>query len=152
VSPLALNTSANAPGPQFHRGAGVVLHADHRVLLAHRTTSREWGPATWDIPGGHVLDGELEIETGIREVWEELGVSVTGDDLYELARLAGTNFEVAYFVTTSWRGSPYNAAPDEHSEVGWFGLEQLGILTLSDPAIFPILRAALDYDHRQQPS
>ncbi|WP_371687503.1 NUDIX hydrolase [Micromonospora sp. KC721] len=35
-----------------------VLRDGDRVLLCHRSAGRRWYPDVWDLPGGHVDEGE----------------------------------------------------------------------------------------------
>jgi 8-oxo-dGTP diphosphatase len=35
------------------------LRDGNRVLLCHRSAARRWYPDVWDLPGGHVEDGEI---------------------------------------------------------------------------------------------
>ena len=48
-----------------------------RALLVHRAPGRRWYPDCWDLPGGHVEDGETQAEALRRELGEELGVTAT---------------------------------------------------------------------------
>jgi 8-oxo-dGTP pyrophosphatase MutT (NUDIX family) len=49
-------------------------------LLVHRTPARRWCPDWWDLPGGHVEEGE-SAETALTREQEERGVDavVIGD-------------------------------------------------------------------------
>ena len=54
-----------------------VLVRDDCVLLGHRHPERSWYPDVWDLPGGHVEDGEAPAAALRRELSE--------DDLTSLA-------------------------------------------------------------------
>ncbi len=56
-----------------HVVAGALVTAG-RVLLGHRSPLRHWHPDVWDLPGGHVEQGESEPQALAREMREELGV------------------------------------------------------------------------------
>jgi 8-oxo-dGTP diphosphatase len=59
-----------------HRVACAALVRGGRVLLGHRSPGRRWYPDVWDLPGGHVDDGETPACALAREVREELGVHI----------------------------------------------------------------------------
>lgn len=100
-----------------------VMVRDGEVLLVRRTPDRRFYPDMWDLFGGHVEEGESAEDALLREGREELRV-----DIESLAPL-GTGWDpvervgYAVFSVASWRGEPVNAAPDEHSEIGWFSLD-----------------------------
>ena len=50
-------------------------------------------PKRWDLPKGHIDDGETEVECALREMWEEPGIS---KDAVELDR--GFRYEQEYYV------------------------------------------------------
>ena len=141
--PIAVTTDLAAPGTAFHRGVGALL-ADRGkaplVLLVHRSPTRAWAPSSWDVPGGHIEPGELEPDALIRELQEELAIAVDPAHVSLTARLRGPNFEMAYFLVSSWRGEPRNAAPEEHDELAWVAEDQLDGLVLADPATLDIIR------------
>ena len=84
-------------------------------------------PDVWDLFGGHVERGEAPEDALRREAIEELGVEI------ESFHLLGTIYdpvepaEVMVFVVPGWKGEPVNAAPDEHTEIGWFTVEELPV-------------------------
>jgi 8-oxo-dGTP diphosphatase len=140
---MSEDAAGNASDP-FHRGAGVLLMHDDAVLLVQRATNRDWAPGAWDVPSGHVETGETEAQAAVQEAREELGVEVElgGDSMME--RLTGAVFEIAYFVTRSWTGSPLNAAPAEHTAVRLFEHRELAELEYADRDILPMLYRAFE--------
>ena len=104
--------------------AGALIR-DGRVLLVRRSLSARHYPDVWDLFGGHVNRGESLEETLRREAREELGIDVLTlkwmDRIYDRVETA----IVYLFTVSSWEGEPANAAPGEHSEVRWFGADEL---------------------------
>ena len=128
-----------------HRVVAGLFRADDRVLLCHRRSDRRWYPDVWDLPGGHVDDGEDPRQALVRELREELGVRVdrprnapdaviTDDD---------AGFELSIWLVDSWHGEIVNAAPDEHDDVRWFTAEDTDALSLADTRYAVVLRRAL---------
>ena len=72
--------------------------------------------------------GESERGTLMRELHEELGVQMTKGSASHLTRMtAGPAEEPALlsaWLVRDWKGTPANVAPDEHDDIGWFGLEE----------------------------
>jgi 8-oxo-dGTP pyrophosphatase MutT (NUDIX family) len=123
--------------------ADVVLGAlvgEGRVLLVHRSPNKRAHPNVWDLPGGCVEEGESELGALARELREELDVHIASDTASHLYRLtAGPADEpalVSAWMVRTWQGTPMNNAPEEHVDIGWFGLD-----TMPSPA-HPLLRAA----------
>lgn len=113
-----------------------------RVLLARRDGT-DRGNGLWNLPGGHVGDGEPAAAAAAREASEEVGalldpstlrhIGIQRFDLpYPSGRARGVNF---FFETSDWRGE---LAPGEAtSELGWFAPQSL------PPDILPWLPAAI---------
>ena len=104
--------------------AGAVIK-DGRVLLVHRSPSAGVWPDVWDLFGGHV-DGTESLEEALRrEAREELGIEVLAlrrlGQIYDQVEPA----VVHVYAVSSWEGEPVNAAPEEHTEVRWFGAGEL---------------------------
>jgi 8-oxo-dGTP diphosphatase len=105
------------------------LVRDGRVLLAHRRPDKQAYPDVWDLPGGVREDGESELEALVRELREELGVEVDVASVAHLCRVearpAGEPLLLSAWLMCGWRGTPANLAPEEHLDIGWFGLDEL---------------------------
>lgn len=104
--------------------AGAIV-SDGKVLLVRRSPHVRHYPDVWDLFGGHVEAGESLDEALRREAREELGVEV------DLFHPLGTVYDpvepadITIFAVTAWREEPFNAAPDEHSAIGWFSADEL---------------------------
>ncbi len=66
-----------------HTSHVVVFHPDkQRILLQKRSISKDIQPGRWDTAvGGHVDEGEDFLSAALRELREELGVSVAAGEL-----------------------------------------------------------------------
>ena len=105
------------------------LVREGRVLLVHRSPNKHAYPDIWDLPGGLIEAGESELGALTRELHEELGVQIATDTASRLCRLtigpAGEPALMSAWLVRDWQGTPANVAPEEHDDIGWFGLEEL---------------------------
>jgi len=119
------------------------LVRDGRVLLVHRRPDKRAYPNVWDLPGGVMEAGESELGALTRELQEELGVQIATGSASHLCRVtAGPTDEPALlsaWLVGDWQGVPANLAPEEHDDIGWFGLEEL-----PPPAHAPLRKALVD--------
>ncbi|MFT6292726.1 MAG: mutator protein MutT [Ilumatobacter sp.] len=130
-----------------HRVATAVLVNSNRVLLCHRHPNRRWYPNVWDIPGGHIEDDETPAEAVVRELREELDVTIrlnstTPFRIYDPA----PDLTLHAWVITEWSGDITNLAPDEHDEIRWFDHDELVGIELADDALSGLLGEALTYN------
>ena len=76
-----------------------------------------------EVASGHLLEEEEEALS--REAREELGIKVLVlkwlGQIYDPVEPA----VVHVYAVLSWEGEPVNAAPEEHTEVRWFGAGEL---------------------------
>ncbi len=75
--------------------------------------------------------GESPARALVREVHEELGVSIAEPSGPELARFVTAAFDMRVWLVRAWSGEVGNAAPAEHDEIGWFGVAELAGLRLA---------------------
>lgn len=127
------------------RVAAAVLRRDDTFLLGHRTGSRAAYPSVWDLPGGHIDDGETPEQAIRRELIEELGVEIDVRSSHLLSTVERPGVSMAIFVVDSWTGTPQNADPEEHDDIQWFSLADLASLDLADKAYPALLQAAVDW-------
>ena len=93
------------------------------------------------MPGGILEAGESELGALSRELSEELGVQIVTRSASHLDRLTLGPVEepalLSAWLVRDWQGTPSNVAPEEHDDIGWFGLEEL------PPPPHVLLRTAL---------
>jgi 8-oxo-dGTP diphosphatase len=127
--------------PRVHKVVVGALVRQDRVLLVHRRPNKRARPNMWDLPGGVVESGESELEALTRELHEELGVQIVTGSASSLGRLtAGPAEEPALlsaWLIRDWQGTPANVAPEEHDDIGWFGLGEI------PPSPHVVVRSAL---------
>jgi len=93
-----------------HRVVAAILCRGDRVLLCHRHPDRSWYPDAWDLPGGHVEEGELPRHALLREMHEELGIGITAPTA-PIARVQGPDFRNDIWLIDTWTGEPVNLSP-----------------------------------------
>ncbi|MBV9558776.1 MAG: 8-oxo-dGTP diphosphatase MutT [Pseudolabrys sp.] len=99
--------------------ACALIDSDGRVLIAERPAGKTMA-GLWEFPGGKVEDGERPEETLIRELKEELGITVSEPCLAPLtfASHAYPDFHLLMplYVCRRWEGT---VAPQEGQQVTW---------------------------------
>jgi 8-oxo-dGTP diphosphatase len=109
------------------------IRDDGRVLLGLRAPSKKVWPLHWDTIGGRVEADESLDEALLREVQEEVGVTPTEYRLIATVRerqpeIYGDALHHVYAVTAWQRGDPANVC-DEHTELKWFTVSEMRLLT-----------------------
>jgi len=128
--------------------AAVIFRKDGaEYLLAQRPPGKAYA-GYWEFPGGKVEAGESFAQALVRELQEELGITVTAMTpwltrhfVYPHARV-----EIRFFRVTAWTGELH---PHEHTDTAWLpadgmaGGKDLDTMPVSPvlPANTPILRA-----------
>ena len=104
--------------------AAGILAKDNKILLGKRHANRDFHPNTWDLPGGHCVDGEIPAETLIRELQEELGITPTEFNYLTLLHEPKIDLYGEYdyhsYLITAWQGIVANLVPGEHSKIQRF--------------------------------
>jgi 8-oxo-dGTP diphosphatase len=105
--------------------ACALIDADKRVLIATRPAGKPMA-GLWEFPGGKVEEGETPDDTVIRELHEELAVTVTKPCLAPLTFTSHNYLEfhvlLALFVCRRWEGTP---AAREGQEIKWVRANRL---------------------------
>jgi len=118
--------------------AAVLQRPDGTFLLAQRPVDKIWA-GYWEFPGGKVEQGETAHDALVRELREELGITVqaaypwlTGVFTYPHATV-----RLSFFRVTEWTGELH---PHEGQQFAW---QQHGGVNVAPilPANTPILRA-----------
>ncbi len=108
-------------------GIGVIVYDGDRVLLMKRQNSH--GDGTWSPPGGHLEYSESPQQCAMREVAEEVGVTIAEPTFYTITNDIFER-EGKHYVTLWMRGRYVSGEPHIHSaremsQVGWFSVHDL---------------------------
>jgi len=116
----------------------LLIGPDGKVLLGLRAPSKKVWPCHWDTIGGRVENGESLDDALIREVQEEVGVTPTRFRLIATVKerqpeIYGDALHSVYAVTSWQGGDPANIC-DEHTDLRWFSIGEMRLLTnIVDP-------------------
>jgi 8-oxo-dGTP diphosphatase len=130
--------SGNAK-PVILVAAVALIDPDGRVLIAQRPEGRTMA-GLWEFPGGKLEDGESPEAALIRELQEELGITVQEPCLapYTFASHAYADFHLLMplYLCRRWEGI---AVPKEHAAIRWIRPREL----MAEPARYPMPAADL---------
>jgi 8-oxo-dGTP diphosphatase len=118
---------------------GAAIVRDGRVLAARRTEPPELA-GLWEFPGGKVEPGEAPEQAVVREIAEELGVTV------RLEHWLGPEVDIAGgWVLTVAVARIVEGVPTltDHDEIRWLGPDELGEVTWGAPDV-PFLPEVAD--------
>lgn len=111
----------------------VVIERDGEILLGKRAAWTR-SPGLWSFPAGFVERGEVVEDAAIREVSEEVGLTITIGPVLEVFSATGDPVVLLAFPATSSVGEP--AAGDDLTKIGWFSPDRLPELAFPhDPEI-----------------
>ncbi|PWR24772.1 8-oxo-dGTP diphosphatase MutT [Zavarzinia aquatilis] len=123
--------------------AAVLVDPDRRILLAQRPAGKSLA-GLWEFPGGKVEPGESPEAALIRELDEELGITVREPCLAPLT-FASHAYEAFHllmpvYVCRRWEGMPQAR---EHAALAWAPRMRLGDYPMP-PADLPLIQAIQD--------
>jgi 8-oxo-dGTP diphosphatase len=134
-------TTLNSPieKPKIVEVAAAVLQRpDNSFLLAQRPPDKIWA-GYWEFPGGKIELGETPYHALVRELHEELGITVTTAYPWvtRIFTYPHATVRLKFFRVTEWNGELH---PHEGQEFAWQHVPDV-IVTPVLPANDPILRA-----------
>lgn len=122
--------------------AAALIDADNRVLIAQRPEGKQLA-GLWEFPGGKVEPGERPEETLIRELAEELEITVKEPCLAPLTfasfRYPDFHLLMPLFACRRWEGFPRAV---EHQAIRWVHPTRLRDFPMppADEPLIPALR------------
>lgn len=120
-----------------------LLDGEGRVLMQRRPAARAHG-GLWEFPGGKVEVGEGPVAALVREIAEELAITIAAADLAPLTFAASPVDEstrplvLLLYTCRRWQGVP---VPEPGAELAWVHPQALGALAM--PPLDVPLAAAL---------
>ena len=125
--------------PHFEVVSALVFDDRHRVLACRRARGDKWA-GMWEFPGGKIEDQESSRDAIIREVREELQISVDPSHVVSEIRHSYDDRDVSLHLWFCGVVSPEAVIPTEHDEVRWLSREELLEVEWL-PADFPVVES-----------
>jgi len=125
--------------------ACALIDPDGRVLIAQRPAGKQMG-GLWEFPGGKLEPGERPEQTLIRELSEELGITVQEPCLapFSFASHSYADFHLLMplYICRRWEGIPQ---AKEHTAIKWVRPKDLTDYQMppADKPLVPMLRDLL---------
>ncbi len=123
--------------------ACALVDADNRVLIAQRPANKAMA-GLWEFPGGKVNDGERPEDALIRELNEELGITVREACLAPLSfashSYADFHLLMPLYICRRWEGT---VTAREHQALAWVRANKLRDYPMP-PADLPLIPALTD--------
>ena len=120
--------------------AAALIDTDRNILVQKRATGRSMA-GLWEFPGGKIEAGECPEDALIRELHEELGITVSKTALvptsFASEPLGDAHLLLLLYVCRAWIGEP--AALDAEA-VQWIAIDALDTLDMP-PADIPLIKA-----------
>ena len=105
--------------------ACALIEPDQRLLIAQRPKGKALA-GLWEFPGGKIESGESPEETIVRELQEELAVTITASSLAPLSfashEYADFHLLMPLYVCQTWRGTPKAM---EAQQIAWVEISDL---------------------------
>ena len=112
--------------------AGCAIFDDYgRILLLHRSGD---DVSTWEMPGGKIEDNEVAEQAAVREVFEELNITVQLSSALGYGEFEKDDKEYRYtwFKADIQSGEPRINEPLLFDDLDYFEIEDLLSLSLSE--------------------
>ena len=118
--------------------AAALIDKNRKVLLQKRPKGKQMA-GLWEFPGGKVEKGEIPEIALVRELHEELGISVNPDDLgpavFASEPLDDRHLLLLLYTCEKWVGEPTNK---DAEEIQWLSVDQMVSLPMP-PADLPLV-------------
>ncbi len=135
----------NTPQPLMLVVAVALVDPDGRVLIAQRPEGKSMA-GLWEFPGGKVETGELPEAALIRELSEELGITVKVACLAPFTFASHTydafHLLMPLYICRRWEGTPM---PRHHAALKWVRPKDMSgyPMPAADLPLIPMLRDLL---------
>ncbi len=107
------------------KSCGAVIHRERDGIREYLIIRHNGGH--WSFPKGHMEQGETEVQTAMREIWEETGlhtdIDTTFRNVVTYSPKNGVMKDVVFFLA-SVTGGTERAQEEEIAQLEWFSFEQ----------------------------
>ena len=119
----------------------VLVNDEDKILILKSSDLNVKHAGEWDLPGGHIHEGEGDIEGLKREVKEETGLDIASPEMVL------DDGRKKYYKSREYSGTI--EISDEHTEYRWVTIEELDSYTIGAKFV-EAARAALKTDDNSE--
>lgn len=106
---------------RYEKSCGAVIFKEEKILLIKSIKGH------WSFPKGHMEQGETEIQTAHREIFEETSLKVNLNEskkvIINYSPFPGVTKDVVYFYATYLSGV-ISRQVEEVDEIGWYSIDE----------------------------
>ena len=107
-----------------------IMNEKGQILLQQRSLTKTKNPGMWSKTGGHVDKGETPNEAIKREVFEEIGLSVKDEDIFNFEIFKSKNpnehyYSYGYIFFTNLKEEDYTLQKEEVEQVKYYLIEEI---------------------------
>ena len=129
---------------KLKEAAAAIITNGKNILLGKRAPAVRLYPNVWDLFGGHCEKHETPEQALVRELKEELNITVVKYSflltLDEMQPELYGEYKYHIFLVTKWEGTMQNVSIQEHSQIKWFKIRDALKLDLPHPKYVPIFK------------
>lgn len=134
-----------AHAPHTFAASYALFVKEGKILLARRYNTG-FQDGNYSLPAGHTEPGESFTEAILRETREEIGVTLTEENIQaaHVMHRKSTDREYVdvYYAVKEWAGTPENKEPEKCDDLSWFPIDTLPENTV------PYVRQAIEHSLR----
>jgi len=131
-----------------------IVNDNNEFLIQKRSANKKRSPNMWAMTGGAVLTGEKGVEACVREIKEELDISVKTSDLIFIGTInRPKSFVDIYLLKDNTKIDNMNMQEDEVAEVKWVSISEIDNLIAEEKFASSILdgyKMCLEYISKNQ--
>ncbi|MDE1475459.1 8-oxo-dGTP diphosphatase MutT [Xenorhabdus bovienii] len=92
----------------LHIAAGIIKNTNDEIFITQRHVDSHMG-GFWEFPGGKLEQGEIPEQALIRELKEEVGITVTHCELVETIthEFSDRNITLYFYLVDQWKNEPF---------------------------------------------
>lgn len=126
----------------------MVIEREGKFLLAQRKEEGIHG-GCWEFPGGKIEEGESPEEALRRELTEELGIEIEGEELVLNFPFQGRGLNLWFLVYRArWKKGLIKLR--DHEQFKWLGLEEINDYHLAEPDFLILQQVKKKLEARNQ--
>jgi len=111
---------------EYHMGSCVFIRDENdNFLIQQRSFKKDLYPGKWSITGGSAVSGENEVQCAIREVNEELGITLKPQDLTKIYHFIKRKCLFNVFVAYASKNSKITRQDEEVEQTAWVSRQQM---------------------------